>query len=85
MKLLSTKIISKKFRDLLIKNNYQIDEKSFIKILPYKSISNISISENIIFTSKNSLNEDKKQKLSALVFKTEKMVRKNPSLFKPIF
>ena len=55
MKLLSTKIISKKFRDLLIKNNYQIDEKSFIKILPYKSISNISISENIIFTSKNSV------------------------------
>ena len=55
MKLFSTKIISKKFRALLIKNNYQIDEKSFIKILPYKSISNISVSKNIIFTSKNSV------------------------------
>ena len=55
MKLLSTKIISEKFRDLLIKNNYQIDEKSFIKILPFKSKSNIFISENIIFTSKNAI------------------------------
>ena len=55
MKLLSTKIISEKFRDLLIKNNYQIDEKSFIKILPFKSKSNIFISENIIFTSKNAV------------------------------
>ena len=55
MKLLSTKIISKKFKDLLIKNNYQIEEKSFIKILPFKSKSNISILENIIFTSKNAV------------------------------
>ena len=55
MKLLSTKIVSKKFRDLLIKNNYQIDEKSFIKILPCKSKSNIFVSENIIFTSKNAV------------------------------
>ena len=56
MKLLSTKIISNKFKDLLIKNNYQIDQKSFIKILPYKSLINISISKNIIFTSKNAVN-----------------------------
>ena len=55
MKLLSTKIVSKKFKDLLIKNNYQIEEKSFIKILPFKSKSNISILENIIFTSKNAV------------------------------
>ena len=55
MKLLSTKIVSKKFKDLLIKNNYQIEEKSFIKILPFKSRSNISILENIIFTSKNAV------------------------------
>ena len=55
MKLLSTKIVSKKFKDLLIKNNYQIEEKSFIKILPFKSKSNISILENIIFTSKNAI------------------------------
>jgi len=53
--LLSTKIVSKKFKDLLIKNNYQIEEKSFIKILPFKSESNISILENIIFTSKNAV------------------------------
>ena len=55
MKLLSTKIVSKKFKDLLIKNNYQIEEKSFIKILPIKSKSNISVLENIIFTSKNAV------------------------------
>jgi uroporphyrinogen-III synthase len=56
MKLLSTKIISNKFKDLLIKNNYQIDQKSFIKILPFKSLTNISVSKNIIFTSKNAVN-----------------------------
>ena len=39
----------------MIKNNYQIEEKSFIKILPFKSKSNISILENIIFTSKNAV------------------------------
>ena len=55
MKLLSTKIVSKKFKDLLIKNNYQIVEKSFIKILPFICKSNISISKNIIFTSKNAV------------------------------
>jgi len=55
MKLLSTKIVSKKFKNLLIKNNYQIEERSFIKILPFKSKSNISVSENIIFTSKNAV------------------------------
>lgn len=56
MKLLSTKIISNQFKDLLIKNNYQIDQKSFIKILPYKCLINISVSKNIIFTSKNAVN-----------------------------
>ena len=56
MKLLSTKIISNKFKDLLIKNNYQIDQKSFIKILPFKCLINISVSKNIIFTSKNAVN-----------------------------
>jgi hypothetical protein len=33
----------------------------------------------------DSLNENKKNLLSLLVFKTEKLVRKNPSLFKPLF
>ncbi len=33
----------------------------------------------------DSLNENKKNLLSSLVFKTEKLVRKNPSLFKPLF
>ena len=33
----------------------------------------------------DSLNEDKKTLLSLLVFKTEKLVRKNPTLFKPLF
>ncbi len=33
----------------------------------------------------DSLNENKKSLLSSLVFKTEKLVRKNPSLFKPLF
>jgi hypothetical protein len=33
----------------------------------------------------DSLNENKKGLLSSLVFKTERLVRKNPSLFKPLF
>ena len=33
----------------------------------------------------DSLNENKKNLLSFLVFKTEKLVRKNPALFKPLF
>ena len=33
----------------------------------------------------DSLNENKKKLLSLLVFKTEKLVRKNPALFKPLF
>ena len=33
----------------------------------------------------DSLNENKKNLLSSLVFKTEKLVRKNPALFKPLF
>ncbi len=33
----------------------------------------------------DSLNENKKNLLSSLVFKTERLVRKNPSLFKPLF
>ena len=33
----------------------------------------------------DSLNEDKKNLLSLLVFKTEKLVRKNPTLFRPLF
>ncbi len=55
MKLLSTKIISNKFKNLLIKNNYQIDEKTFIKISPSKLNSKIFISKNVIFTSKNTI------------------------------
>ena len=33
----------------------------------------------------DSLNDNKKSLLSSLVFKTEKLVRKNPTLFKPLF
>ena len=33
----------------------------------------------------NSLDENKKNVLSSLIFKTERLVRKNPSLFKPLF
>ena len=33
----------------------------------------------------DSLDENKKNVLSSLVFKTERLVRKNPSLFKPLF
>ena len=33
----------------------------------------------------DSINENKKNLLSSLLFKTEKLVRKNPSLFKPLF
>ena len=33
----------------------------------------------------DSLNENKKKLLSFFVFKTEKLVRKNPTLFKPLF
>ena len=33
----------------------------------------------------DSLNKNKKALLSSLVFKTEKLVRKNPTLFKPLF
>ena len=33
----------------------------------------------------NSLSENKKRLLSSLMFKTEKLVRKNPELYKPLF
>ena len=33
----------------------------------------------------NSLNKDKKQKLSSLLYKTENLVRKSPSLYRPLF
>ena len=32
-----------------------------------------------------SLNENKKKLLSSLILKTEKLVRKNPNLYKPLF
>jgi hypothetical protein len=38
-----------------------------------------------LLTLFDSLNENKKQLLSSLVFKTEKLVRKNPDLFRPLF
>ena len=38
-----------------------------------------------LLTLFDSLNENKKTLLSSLVFKTEKLVRKNPVLFKPLF
>ena len=33
----------------------------------------------------DALNQNKKVLLSSLIYKTEKLVRKNPSLFKPLF
>ncbi len=38
-----------------------------------------------LLTLYDSLNENKKNRLSSLVFKTENLVRKNPALFKPLF
>ena len=55
MRLLSTKILPKDFRDLLLMHQFSLVEQSFIKITPLENPKIDTIFDALIFTSKNAV------------------------------
>tara|TARA_B100001093_G_scaffold439854_2_gene440055 strand:+ start:259 stop:924 length:666 start_codon:yes stop_codon:yes gene_type:complete len=54
-RLLSTKILSERFKDRLLMNSFSLVEKSFIKISPMQNIKLADSNQAIIFSSQNAV------------------------------